>query len=623
VQDTHAYSLLVNKVNLAYGLTGLALFLVTTGILFSLGRTIRHPLRKIVEAMKKDELPRYKGIHEFEFLSDNISAVMESLRKETMMLNSIYHITASKKGEEFFDEVAAAISRLFHLNSLIARVNPDGKSEHVMALSRNGTIERGFDIELKGTPCENVIEKKHMCVFEEGAYREFPGATILREMNVESFIGFAIFDRKNEVIGVVNAFGEKRSFNESDIKVLQTIGQMVAAELERLAEEKEKEQMREQIFQTQKMEAIGTLAGGIAHDFNNLLQGIMGYASVLRTKVPESDPLFRPLSIIEHLSENAAELTKQLLGFARKGRFVVKPSNINDMVEEVLSIITRTFDRVIEIRPDLKKDLWTVEVDRSQVEQVILNLCLNARDAMPGGGVLTIETSNAEIEEKSSHYPWLKAGRYVTIRVSDTGMGMSDEIKQHIFEPFFTTKETGKGTGMGLAMVYGVVKNHGGFITADSEIGKGSLFTVYFPAVRRAIEIERKVVAELPRGEGTILVADDEDYIRNLVQNVLGSLGYTVLLASNGQEAVDLYRARGDSIDLVILDLIMPKMSGYEALQRLKAMNPGVRVLMSSGYGVEGKTGINLDQAGIAGFIQKPYSSSKIADAVMQVLSSG
>jgi signal transduction histidine kinase/CheY-like chemotaxis protein len=461
-----------------------------------------------------------------------------------------------------------------------------------------------------------------MVVIENDAYHEFPLSELLVSSKAESYVGFAVFNRRGEVIGLINAFGRQREFRESDIKVLQTIGQMVASEFERLDEEREREQIREQLYQAQKMEAIGTLAGGVAHDFNNMLQGILGYVSLLKIKISESDPIFKPLSVIERSAEKAAELTKQLLGFARKGKYVLEPVTLNDIVDDVIKIVSRTFDRAIEIKTALQRDLWTVEADRSQIENVILNLCLNARDATPAGGILRIETVNQEIREEEIPYPWFKAGRYSVLKISDTGMGMAEEVKKHIFEPFFTTKEKDKGTGMGLAMVYGVVKNHDGFITVDSEPGKGSAFTIYLPVVEKEPAKIKTEVKEIPHGQGTILVVDDEEFIRNLATDILHELGYKVLHAANGQEAIDVYTLRKDEIDLVILDLIMPKMGGAEAFQKLKGIDPGVQVLISSGYGLEEKTGEMINEEGIVGFIQKPYHIIDIAEVLKHVLSS-
>ncbi|MBI1811855.1 MAG: response regulator [Nitrospirae bacterium] len=621
IKDATAYSGLIHKVNRAYASAAIIFFVVLFFSLYFLNRYIRYPVSTIIKSIKKSEKPEYRGIYEFEFLSDNISQTMESLQKETKMLNNLYYITVSKKGEDFFDEVVMAIGRMFGLNSLIARVSPDGEAAEVMSLYLKGELKKNLKISLKGTPCEGVVAKKHMCVIERDAYKQFPNADLLLSIKADSYIGLAVFNRKNDVVGIVNAFGQQKEFSESDIKVLQSIGQMVAAEFERLSEEKEKEALREQLFHGQKLEAIGTLAGGIAHDFNNMLQGILGYAAYLKMKVPVDDPMYEPLTVIEDSAERAADLTKKLLGFARKGKYIPEPLNLNDVAENVIPIITRTFDRSIKIQTALKSDLWIVEGDRSQIEHVILNMCLNARDAMPEGGILSIETFNTEITKETKPYRHMKEGKYAVIKVIDTGTGMDEETLKRIFEPFFTTKEVGKGTGMGLPMAYGVVKNHNGFIEVDSAPGKGSAFTIYLPAIGEKAEREIEIAKPLHKGKGGILVIDDEEIIRNVARDILHELGYDVLLASGGKEGIKIYADKKDIIALVILDMIMPEMGGKETFKKLKEINPDVKILISSGYGQDSLPEQAMDN-GEAGFIQKPYNINEIAKVINKVISS-
>ncbi|MCL4477200.1 MAG: response regulator [Nitrospirae bacterium] len=621
IKDDSAFTPVIYRTNLAYGATGLVFLISALLLFYYIDRIIRLPVSRIVNSLKKGEKPQYRGISEFEFLSDTLRSAIELHERENRMLNNIYHIATSRRGEEFLDEVVMAISRMFDLNSLIARVGPEGESAHVVAMYYGGELKKDINISLKGTVCEGVVTKKQLVVFEKDAYKQFPSSNFLLPIKADSYIGLAVFNRKGDVVGIVNAFGKEREFTESDIKVFQTIGQMVATEFERIDEDVEKEKVREQLFQAQKLEAVGTLAGGIAHDFNNMLQGILGYASLLKMKISEDDPIQRPLSVIESSAEKAGELTKQLLGFARKGKYVVEPLNLNALVDDVFKIITRTFDRAIEITTTLKDDLWTIDGDRSQLEHVILNLCLNARDAMPSGGRLHIETMNVELRKEEIQHPWLRPGRYAALRVADTGMGMNEEVKKHIFEPFFTTKEKGKGTGMGLAMVYGVVKNHDGFITVDSEIGKGSSLTIYLPAVEKEARKEEVEERSLPHGKGTILVVDDEEFIRIFARETLEKLGYQVMEASNGLEAVEIYSARKKEIDLVILDLIMPKMGGEETFRNLKTIDPEVKVLISSGYGIGEQTKEMMSDTGIRGFVQKPYTVAEIAEMTKSALS--
>lgn len=371
----------------------------------------------------------------------------------------------------------------------------------------------------------------------------------------------------------------------------------------------EKKRLQESLFHARKMEAIGNLAGGIAHDFNNMLQGILGYASLLKMNLSEKDNMYKPIDIIEKSAINASNLTKQLLGFARKGKYIISPISLNSAVENIYDVISRTFDRTIEIRKILSSNLWIVEADKSQIEHVILNLCINAKDAMPDGGILTIETFNFEGEP----IPSANYGKYAVLRVSDSGIGIDESIQKKIFEPFFTTKEHGKGTGMGLAMVYGVVKNHDGFINVYSEIGRGSTFTIYLPAIEKMALVEKTEKETIKiDAKGFILIVDDEEIIRDTGKALLETLGYNVLEASNGWDALEIYKNRQNDILLIILDVMMPKMNGKETFIKLKEINPLVNVLISSGFSIDGAAREIID-LGAKGFIQKPYNMKELS----------
>lgn len=373
-----------------------------------------------------------------------------------------------------------------------------------------------------------------------------------------------------------------------------------------------------QLQQAQKMESLGNLAGGIAHDFNNLLMGIQGRTSLMLMHKDSSHPDFGHLSGIEDYVKNAADLTKQLLGFARAGKYEVKPTDINDLLKKSSALFGRT-KKEIAIHSKYQEDVWTLEVDRGQIEQVLLNLFINAWHAMPGGGDLFIETENVTVDESFIRPFEVQPGKYVKISITDTGLGMDEATRQRIFEPFFTTRKMGRGTGLGLASVYGITKNHGGFIDVYSEKGHGTTFNIYLPASEKEAMKGKALAGDLIKGSEGVLLVDDEDMIIDVGKELLGELGYEVLLARSGQEAIKIYEENEGKIDMVILDMIMPDMSGGDTYDRLKEINPGINVLLSSGYSINGQATEILNR-GCDGFIQKPFNIKQLSQKLREIL---
>jgi PAS domain S-box-containing protein len=387
---------------------------------------------------------------------------------------------------------------------------------------------------------------------------------------------------------------------------------------ERRRIEKENQKLEERLQHADKMDAIGTLAGGIAHDFNNLLMGIQGYTSLTLLDMEPSHPHYEKLKRIEEQVRSGTDLTRQLLGFAHAGRYEVKPSDVSEIVERTSSMFGRT-RKELSIYKNLRAGTWTVDVDRGQMEQVFLNLYVNAWQAMPAGGAIHLETRNVILDEAQVAPYSLTPGKYVSIVVTDTGMGMDVKTRERIFEPFFTTKTMGRGTGLGLAMVYGIVKGHGGMIQVDSEPGRGTTFTIFLPASEseKATEVsDRKIVA---RGSGTILLVDDEPLVAEVTGELLQSLGYEVYVAGSGQEAIDLFVEKEKLIDLVILDMIMPGLSGSETFNRLRDIHPGIKVLLSSGYSINGEAQ-NILERGCNGFLQKPFRLEELSGRIRELL---
>lgn len=390
---------------------------------------------------------------------------------------------------------------------------------------------------------------------------------------------------------------------------------------ERKLTEERAGKLESRMRQAQKMEAIGTLAGGIAHDFNNLLMGIQGYTSLMLIDMDPGQPHYERLRSIEDQVRRGAELTRQLLGFARGGRYEVRPLSLNEVIRQC-SVTFGRAKKELAIQRRLRPGLWTVEADRGQIEKVLTTLFVNAWQAMPGGGDLMIETRNTEMGEDHSLPYQVSPGRYVRVSVSDTGMGMDEQTQQRVFDPFFTTKAMGRGTGLGLATVYGIVKGHGGFIQVESAPGKGTTFAFFLPASGR----RRRADREIPAARGvvgpkkTVLVVDDEPANMEVTKEILEILNYNVQTACTGMEAVTIFQQNQGAIDLIILDMIMPGMGGGETFDRLKQIDPEVRVLLSSGYSLEGQAKDILNR-GCLGFIQKPYKIEELAAKIQDILS--
>jgi len=385
----------------------------------------------------------------------------------------------------------------------------------------------------------------------------------------------------------------------------------------RLAME-ENQKLQMQLMRAQKMEALGTLAGGIAHDFNNILMGIQGNAEVSLSRLPAGDPNHARLKMIGNLVESGARLTQQLLGFARGGKYEIQTIDINAVLEKCTSLFNRT-GKEISVAMRLEDDIWAVDADQGQIEQVLLNILINAGQAMPGGGDLYLETANC-VRDAADVMPHnVPPGRYVRISFTDTGIGMDDETLERIFDPFFTTKKPERGTGLGLASAYGIVKNHGGYITVQSNPGQGSTFTVHLPASTNEIAAAVRPPEERLTGRETILVVDDERNVAAVTKEILEDLGYRVFTVGSGQEAVSIYMERRDQIDLILLDMIMPGLSGEKTYDTLREIDSTVKVVLASGYSLDDDTRRILAR-GCRGFIQKPFRIHEISRKVREAL---
>jgi len=425
--------------------------------------------------------------------------------------------------------------------------------------------------------------------------------------------------------------GEKRIVLENSSAVKDIDGTVVAYR-SFLRDITERKKLEEQLRQAQKMESIGTLAGGIAHDFNNILGIILGYATLLENGKLEQSRMAQSVEVIKKAVQRGADLVKQLLTFARKGEPAFKPVNVNEVINELIKMLTQTFPKTINIVSDLVASPPSIIADVGQLHLALLNLCVNARDAMvedkpgsPGVGTLTLKTNVVKRADMLQRFPDAQAEEYISIMVKDTGIGMDEATKSRIFEPFFTTKELGKGTGLGLAVVYGVLNSHHAFVDVESTKGVGTTFTLYFPVLEKKSEIKEEVKTEtLPPNYGheTILIVEDEEMLANLLSSILKDQGYNTLIAHDGQEGVNIFQSNSDKIDLVLSDMGLPRMGGYEMFMKIREINPAVKAILASGY-FDPSLKKELLEAGAKDFVQKPYVPELIIKRIREILDEG
>lgn len=519
---------------------------------------------------------------------------------EKKMFDLEKEVSRRTRAEQRFRDLFASISDVIYTHDLdgcLISVNPAACK--LLEYEEQDLVGRRIS-ELMKPEFADVFESEYLDVVRKDRYYEGTSVFLTRK-GAEVYLDY----RSSMVIP------------KNGGSYISGIGRDVTA---RIVSEREVKTLQKQLLQAQKIEAIGTLSGGIAHNFNNILMGILGHVSLMLIEKAPSHPDVKNLKKIEAYVQNAVGLTKDLLGFARGGKYDMKPTALNELVRQETATFGFT-KKEIQIKEKYEKALWTVEVDRGQIEQVLLNLYVNAWQAMPGGGVLYVQTDNVTADKQVAKPFEVNPGRYIKLSVADTGIGMDKTTREKIFEPFFSTKESGQGSGLGLSSVYGIIKNHGGFIDVQSEKGQGTTFNIYLPASDKAI-VQESTGADPGRvlsGQGTVLLVDDESMILDVGQSMLEKLGYTVLVAQSGKEALNIYDEQGNMINLVILDLIMPGMGGGEIYDRLKEIDGDVKVLLSSGYSIDGQAKMIIDR-GCNGFIQKPFSfnelSIKIKDAL-------
>lgn len=507
-----------------------------------------------------------------------------------------------KRGERFLSSIFASIQDgIFVLD----------RDQNIVQM--NPTMERWYShaMPATGKTCYKALR---------GHDNPCPGCPALVAASMQTAAHGAI--PRIDSSGTASGWLEVFSFPLLDLEtgsVTGTIQYVRDITLRKKAEE-EKEKLEAELLQARKMEAIGTLAGGIAHDFNNLLMGIQGFTSLIGLDMDKAHPHYDKLRRIDELVNSGADLTRQLLGFARGGKYEIQPADLNEVVARTSGMFART-RKEITTHHGYQEDVWPVELDRGQIERVLLNLYVNAAQAMPEGGNLYLETRNVTLDASYAKSYSVPPGDYVMVSVTDTGIGMDSKTRERIFEPFFTTKMMGRGTGLGLATVYGIVKGHKGVINVYSEVGKGTTFRLYFPASGKAVKRQEEASEEPLRGCEAILLVDDESIIIDVTRDILESLGYRVFVAASGAEALRIYETDREIIDLVILDMIMPGMGGEETFDRLKANHPGIKIILSSGYSLNGQASRIL-QKGCTSFLQKPFGIVELSKKIREVLAS-
>jgi len=529
--------------------------------------------------------------------------------------------------------------QLFFTDSVISPIrNPDGSVSAVCVLYRDITEHRRAEEEIRklGSAVEQSIDGIAMVDMEARLTYVNKAIADVHGYSPKEMIGMQVQDLHGDEQVYKSAMDQIKTqgFCEGEIGLMRKDGTpfpaymsvtllkdndgnpaSIIAVLRDITEQK---RIETQLQQAQRMEALGTLGGGVAHDFNNLLMGIQGRTSLMLMDKESSHPDYEHLKGIEDYVKSAADLTKQLLGFARGGKYEVKPTDINELIKKSSKMFART-KKEIKINRKYQKHVWTIEADQGQIDQVFMNLYVNAWQAMPGGGDLYVQTENVTLDEDYVKPFEIEPGKYVKISVTDTGVGMDEATHQRIFDPFFTTKEMDRGTGLGLASAYGIIKNHGGFINVYSEKGEGTTFNIYLPASEKEIIEEKELSKDVLGGSETVLLVDDENMIIEVGEQLLQKLGYKVLIAGNGKEAIDIYEKNKDKIDIIILDMIMPDMSGGDTFDRLKEIKSDVKVLLSSGYSINGQAA-DILEGGCNGFIQKPFNMKGLSQKLRQIL---
>jgi signal transduction histidine kinase/DNA-binding response OmpR family regulator len=577
-----------------------------------------HRIRYILRASQTLERER-KLAQEMETMAE-IGRIVSS----TLDIEMVYKIFSQK------------VAKLISFDRIAINITHPEKTIFTTAYLEGFEIpgrKKGDITPLIGTATEKVFKTKSGFIIqgkeEPEIITEFPGDLPSLRSGIHSSIAMPLISNDQVIGSLILASIKDQAYTDNELRVAQRVANQISGAIanaqlltERNRMEKEARVLEHQLRQSQKMEAVGQLAGGIAHDFNNSLTLIKVCSQLALLELKEGDPVRDKIQQIDEATQRSGDLARQLLTFGRRQIAEKKVLDLNGLLSNLDKMLRRIIGENIELINKMADDLGRVKADSGQIEQIIVNLTVNARDAMPNGGKLVLGTADVKLDEEYARaHIHVTPGSYVMLSVSDTGQGMSPEIKEHIFEPFFTTKEAGKGTGLGLFMVYGIVQNHGGHIWVDSEPGAGTIFKIYFPQVDEKMEAAQKGTLEkrLLHGGETVLVVEDDQYLRSIIAQALKRQGYKILEAADGVEGVVLFDKNKQEIDLTVTDIVMPRMSGFELTDLLKPLRPQMKVLYMSGYADHaGLIERNLNPGG--NFIPKPFSLEDLSSKVSEIL---
>jgi len=546
--------------------------------------------------------------------------VSERKRLEAAM-DSVLKGTRPIAGTDFFDALTENLATVLEMHAVLIGTLENDHTVRCLSVYQDGAHVPNFSYRLPGTPCETALSGS-LCCIESNVQARYPDDELLQSMGVEGYVGMPLADADGEPVGILAALHNRPLANPRLAGDLLTIfGAHASLELSRQRAETERESIRLQLEQAQKLESIGQLSGGIAHDFNNLLVVMQGYAELAALRVEGDSVLQNCIDNIRESTNRAAALTRQLLSFSRRQVMDTRPIALNELLENLSGMLERLLPEDIDYEHRLDPALGTIEADPGQLEQAVMNLAVNARDAMPRGGALTVETQAVTVSEQLARtHPGTRPGRFARLRVADSGEGMSEAVRAQVFEPFFTTKPEGLGTGLGMSVVFGIVKQHGGFIELRSAPGQGTEVDLYLPLVERAAQPPAPKPAPQPqRGTETILLVEDEPEVRRLATLFLYEAGYTVIEAADGAAAVAAFARHRDEIALAILDVVLPKSNGREVMAQITGLAPGLKVLFVSGYAAAGiHTDFILEDD--LELLPKPYSRDALLGKVRELL---